>query len=178
MKTIAKFISSLGLAVAALALVSSPAAAAPKAKTCDADAVAAAQVAIAAECPCDGQTAPDGSVVPWKNHGQYVRCVAHETSQQIRSSGGALSRRCLRTSVRCGARSTCGKPDAVACRLYDSCLGDPAPGDGAAEGTCESDAAVACDTNADCPVLRCGIRRSVDLCEAMGGAPSSGSCCD
>jgi hypothetical protein len=167
---------TIGLTIAALAFLSSQVMAAPKA--CDADAVAAAQAAIAAACPCDGQTAEDGSIVPWERHGQYVRCVAHTTRDQIANSAGALSRRCLRTSVRCAARSTCGKPDAVACRLHDDCVGDSATGDGTADGSCASDAALACDTSSDCPVLRCGVRRSADLCTAQGGEGSPGSCCD
>jgi hypothetical protein len=169
---------ALGIAVAglSLALASSPAGAAPK--PCDEAAVAAASAAVAAACPCDGKTAPDGSLVPWKNHGQYVRCVSQETTKQIRTSGGTLTRRCMRTSVRCGARSTCGKPGSVACRIHDDCIGDAAPGDGTQAGTCEHDITVACDTSADCAVRRCSVKRSALVCDAAGGASSSGSCCD
>ncbi|HZR82534.1 MAG TPA: hypothetical protein VFD92_15675 [Candidatus Binatia bacterium] len=167
---------ALGIAVAALSYLTSQAVADPK--TCDPAAVAAAQAAIADACPCAGTTAPDGTVTPWKNHGEYVRCVAHETAKQVATSHGTVSRYCLRTSVRCGARSTCGKPGFVACRIHDACLNDATPGDGVASGTCESDATIACDTSSDCPVLRCATRSSADLCSASGGEASEGSCCD
>lgn len=90
-------------------------------KVCDEAAVAMAQEAIAAACPCEGLTDADGNVVPWRNHGKYVRCVAHATRDLVRASGKTMSRRCLRDAVRCAARSTCGRDeDAVTCSAEDS----------------------------------------------------------
>jgi hypothetical protein len=174
----AKIVAGLTATTAAgILLLASPASAAPK--TCDPAAIAAAQAAIGEKCPCAGTTAPDGSITPWKNHGQYVRCVAQETTRQVRTSGGELTRRCLQASVRCSARSTCGKRDSfVACRIHDDCIGDAAPGDGAAAGLCAGDGTTACDTGGDCPVLRCSVRSSTDACDRAGGAAGSGSCCD
>lgn len=89
---------------------------------CDPAAVAAANASIAETCPCDGQTDDAGNVVPWKNHGQYVRCVAHATKDAVKASDGALSRRCLKESVRCAARSTCGRKEGVVnCTTGTSC---------------------------------------------------------
>src|SRR5207249_10263066 len=33
--------------------------------------------AVATECPCGGTVQADQSVVPWRNHGQYQKCVVH-----------------------------------------------------------------------------------------------------
>jgi DNA-binding beta-propeller fold protein YncE len=58
------------------------------------DAVDAAGCALAQLCPCEGP--PGGGA--WRNHGDYVRCVAATTS--LRSGGEA---------VRLAARSACGR---------------------------------------------------------------------
>ncbi len=42
--------------------------------------------AVEAECPCDGTTAADGSVTPWRNHGRYVRC-ARQFVKKLEKSG-------------------------------------------------------------------------------------------
>jgi len=141
-------------------------------KSCDPTAVAAAQAAIAGACPCAAQASGES----WKNHGQYVGCVAHETAKQIAQSHGALSRRCLRSEVSCGARSTCGKPDFFACTVSvaHTCTGDPIPGDGTAAGTCDNPPHLACDTDADCTTTRCSIKSSAELCS---GVATTGSCC-
>src|SRR5262245_6271812 len=132
--TFARSIALLGM-VAAAAVFSSPPKSIAAPSACDPAAVAAAQAAIASACPCAAQ--PNGDA--WKNHGQYVRCVAQETAKQVAQSHGALKRRCLNSAVSCGARSTCGKPDFVACTVSvaHTCTGDPTPGDGTAAGSCD-----------------------------------------
>jgi hypothetical protein len=135
---------------------------------CDEAAVAAAQASIDAACPCAGKTDDTGAVVPWKNHGQYVRCIAKATKAAIKDSDGALSRHCLRSSVRCAARSTCGKREGtVNCTTTTSsaCVaGACADGD-------------ACTSDAVCTESSCSFRPSADLCTASGGTPGTGSCC-
>jgi hypothetical protein len=169
-------VALIGLAVAGRVFTPKVALGAPP--SCDPATVAAAQAAIAAACPCAGVTDAMGNVQPWKNHGAYVRCVAHATTKATRPPQ-SIARRCLRDSVSCGARSTCGKPDFVACRVPvpHTCVGDPVPGDGTAAGTCDNDASVKCDTDADCTTQHCSTRASADSCTAVGGTPSSGSCC-
>jgi hypothetical protein len=115
---------------------------------CDEAAVAAAQASVDASCPCEGKTDDTGAVVPWKNHGQYVRCVAKATKAAVKDSDGAVTRRCLRSSVRCAARSTCGKRDGF----------------------------VNCTTTTGAETS-CSFRPSADLCTASGGTPGTGSCC-
>jgi hypothetical protein len=56
---------------------------------------------VAAACPCTG---------PWKNHGQYVRCVVH-ARRALRRAG--CSRDALRGLVPGAARSRCGRRGAV-----------------------------------------------------------------
>lgn len=145
--------------------------------TCDPTAVSNANAAIAADCPCDGKTDPStGAVVPWKNHGQYVSCVAKSVKAQGRANG--VSRRCLKGAVPCAANSTCGKGTSVACQTTTgTCLGDPTPGDLLAEGTCDYDGTVACDTDADCSQSTCAVMSSEE-CTAAGGTATTGSCCN
>jgi len=73
----------------------------PPPTTCPPDVVAA----VDAACPCAGN---------WKNHGAYVSCVAHErnTLRKARCLTAGVPKKSV---VRCAARSTCGKPDAVVC---------------------------------------------------------------
>jgi hypothetical protein len=137
--------------------------------TCDPAAVDAAVAAIAAACPCAGQTDADGNVVPWKNHGKYVRCVAHATKAAVADSDGALRRRCLKSSVRCAARSTCGRAEGVVnCTVTTSasCI----------DGACD-DSGDECETDADCASSSCSFQPSADECTAAGGEPGLGSCC-
>ena len=146
------------------------------APACDPALVEQAAAAIAAECPCDGRTNPAGEVSPWKNHGGYVSCVARERNRQAKQLG--LSKSCVRTATRCAARSTCGKREGfVTCRTPDLCS-DQQQGDGAQDGTCADDPTIACDTAADCPVLRCSIKSSAEICAERGGIAATGSCCD
>ena len=135
---------------------------------CDAAAVDAAAASIAAACPCEGRTDDTGAVVPWKNHGQYVRCVAKANKAAIAESAGAVSRRCLKSSQRCAARSTCGRAEGfVNCtRTTSSTCVAGACGDGSA-----------CTTDADCTESSCSFRPSADACTATGGTPGTGSCC-
>lgn len=137
-------------------------------KTCDAAVVDAAVAAIAAACPCEGRSDADGNVVPWKNHGQYVRCVAHATRDAIKASDGALHRRCLKESVRCAARSTCGRREGVV--NCTTVLTSPCVGGQCANGD-------ACATDEDCTQSSCSFRSSAEACVAGGGVPGTGSCC-
>jgi len=65
----------------------------------DAADVAAARAAIDASCDCAGAA----------THGAYVRCARAAARVAL------ANRSCLGAVVRCAARSTCGKPGAVAC---------------------------------------------------------------
>jgi hypothetical protein len=145
------------------------------APACDPDAVAVVAAQVAATCPCEGKTSPSGELTAWKNHGQYVSCVGRERNRLAKQL--QLAKSCVRTATRCAARSTCGKREGfVSCRIPDPCS-DPTP-DGSAEGACSDDPTIACDTAADCPVLRCSIKSRADLCAAQGGIAGTGSCCD
>jgi hypothetical protein len=145
----------------------------PEPITCPDDVV----TALAERCPCDGQHQLDGSVVPHKNHGQYVRCVV-----QFRNAlrkGGCLTRELHRTIARCAARSTCGKDGLVVCCLTDMArCDDPAPGNGTPEGVCGNDDERACDVDADCVSVRGRVARDEDSCVAAGGTVAgAGSVC-
>src|SRR5215831_8669503 len=52
-----------------------------------------------------------------KSHGAYVSCVAHQAKAAAKA--GTLPKDCKGAVVRCAARSTCGKPGAVACCRTD-----------------------------------------------------------
>jgi hypothetical protein len=160
-----------GLGWIAAAGGTSPAYAGP---ACDPAVVEAVQAEIAEACPCDGKTNPAGEVVPWRNHGQYVSCVTRTRNELAREL--EVSKSCLRRVTPCSARSTCGKEGVVTCRMPDECS-DPLA-DGTPAGTCADDPAIACDTAADCPVLRCSIKSSAESCEARGGIAGTGTCCD
>lgn len=71
------------------------------------------------ECPCAGRDDGNGATIAWKNHGHYVRCVAHAVRAAARSLG--VKRRCGRALVPCAARSTCGKHGAVTCVIAGEC---------------------------------------------------------
>ena len=118
-------------------------------------------------CPCAGADDGSGGTVAWRNHGQYVRCVAHAVRDAARSLG--VKKRCGRGLVRCAARSACGKHGgAVACIVPTggTCLA----------GACTEDAALPCTSDADCAASECRAI-SADECAALGGSEGSGSCC-
>jgi hypothetical protein len=163
------------LTLAALVgLVATASAAQP---SCDANAKATAVSAIDAACPCGGITDPtSGAVTPWKNHGQYVKCVTKARKAQGKANG--LKPQCLKEVLPCAANSTCGKVGAVACLVTTgTCVGDPNSGDLVAEGTCDNDATKPCDTDADCSQSSCQIADSDADCTAIGGSSATGTCC-
>jgi hypothetical protein len=117
-------------------------------------------------CPCAGVSDGNGGVVAWKNHGQYVRCVAHAVRDAVRAAG--VKRRCAHGLVPCAARSSCGKNGAVACVV--STTGT------CTAGACSNAPDMACTVDADCATHSCAVT-STDHCAAVGGRASSGSCC-
>jgi len=107
---------------------------------------------------------PDGSVAPWRNHGQYVSCVVH--LRNALRKGGCLTADARRTLARCAARSSCGKGTAVLCCTTET-------------GTCSNAAEMACDSNADCTEARGRIASDEAACMASGGVSmGAGSVCD
>ncbi len=123
--------------------------------------------ALATQCPCDGVPQADSSVAPWRNHGQYMKCVVHYRNALRKS--GCLTDADRRTLASCAARSTCGK-DKVLCCHYDlGTCSDPMPGDMVPAGTCSNDATVPCDTSADCTKSRARIAHDANACAADGG---------
>ena len=160
--------------VVALLSTASIAGAAPK-KTCDEAAVASAKAAIDETCPCAGPLDSSGGTVPWKNHGQYMKCIAKARKAEARAAHMKLN--CLNSVIPCAAGSTCGKSDAVACiNTTGACVGDPDSGDGTAEGACENDPTKLCNTDADCSVATCSVMSPED-CTASGGSAATGTCC-
>jgi hypothetical protein len=133
---------------------------------CDPLTLAAVDAALSSACPCAGTDDGAGGTTPWRNHGQYVRCVAHAVRDAARGAG--LEHRCVRDLVPCAARSTCGKSGAVTCiiPLTGTCVG----------GTCSNDLEVPCTLDADCAATACAIT-TADRCTANGGAAATGSCC-
>ena len=135
--------------------------------------------ALAEACPCAGQTMPDLSVQPWKNHGKYVSCMVHFRNALKKADCFAddADRRAI---ARCAARSTCGKSDRFRCCTYvPGTCNDPAPGDLVAAGTCSTDALVACDTDADCTASSAHIVRDEAQCTVDGGVVvEGGSVCE
>lgn len=157
------------LALAGTALAKKPPA------VCDATGVASAKAEVDGTCPCTGKSDGLGGAVPWKNHGQYVSCVAKASKAAAANAG--VAKRCLKDVVPCAANSTCGKSDDVACITTSGvCLNDPIPGDLTKEGTCDNDIAVACDTDADCSQPICSVMDPAD-CIAAGGSAAAGTCC-
>lgn len=139
----------------------------PEPVECPSDVLAAMAVA----CPCDG------TLEPWKNHGQYVRCVVHLRNAYRKA--GCLDDTLKRTITRCAARSTCGKDGAVLCCKYDlGTCSDATPGDTVPAGVCSNDAALACDVAADCTKSSGSVTRDEATCsERNGVAVGSGSVC-
>jgi hypothetical protein len=133
---------------------------------CDAAVVDAVRAAVDAACPCAGTDDGSGGVTPWRNHGRYVRCVAHAVRDELRAAG--LKRRCLRGAVPCAAQSACGKRGAAPCvtTTPDTCVG----------GACSGDPTRLCAIDADCVVLACRVRNPDD-CSAAGGVVRTESCC-
>ncbi len=154
--------------VALLASASSVLAKPPVPGNCPPDVGAA----LAAACPCDGS----GPGQSWKNHGGYVSCVVH-LRNDLRKAG-CLDDAAKRTIARCAARSTCGKPGAVLCCVYDTSgtCSDLLPGDLVAAGVCSNDATKPCDTATDCITATGGpkLKRTADKCIAKGGTPVGG----
>jgi len=144
----------------------------PEPIPCPADVVAA----VAAACPCDGSPQPDSSIVPWRNHGEYVRCVVHLRNQYRKSD--CLDDTLKRSLARCAARSTCGKDGKVLCCTYDlGTCSDPTP-DAVKAGVCNNDAAVACDVAADCTKSKASIAPDGAACAERGGVDvGPGSVC-
>jgi len=134
--------------------------------------------ALAAQCPCAGTTQPDQSVTPWRNHGQYVRCVVH--FRNLLRKSGCLTADNRRTLGRCAARSTCGKDTVLCCTYALGTCNDPMPGDGTKAGVCSNDASLACDTAADCTTSTSRIEHDATTCTADGGVVviGGGSVCD
>jgi hypothetical protein len=103
--------------------------------SCDA-ASSAIQAFVDTTCPCAGVDDGNGGTVAWKNHGQYVRCVAHAVRDAVRSAG--VKRRCAKSMVPCAANSSCGKKNAVACVVGTECAVVSADRCTAAGGTASS----------------------------------------
>jgi hypothetical protein len=122
----------------------------------------AVQSAISSNCPsCDDPTI---------NHGRYVSCVAHEIKKLVAS--GAVPQNCKGKIVSCAAKSTCGKPGFVTCRVpISTCMINPLTG----TGTCANDPTVACTADIDCGST-CHTKRSADKCPSPG-VVGAGSCC-
>lgn len=59
---------------------------------------------IAQLCPCEG---PRGTVMPWRNHGKYLSCVAHAAGDF--ESQGLISELTRDQLVSAAAQSSCGK---------------------------------------------------------------------
>jgi len=59
---------------------------------------------IAQLCPCEGRR---GAVMPWRNHGKYVSCVAHAADEF--ANAGLISQTAKNAAVSAAARSSCGQ---------------------------------------------------------------------
>jgi hypothetical protein len=137
-------------------------------------------VALALEeaCPCAGKMLGNGSVEPWRSHGQYVSCVVR--LRNALRKGGCLTADLKRTVARCAAKSTCGKAEGtvVCCLTQPGTCSDPMPGDGTAAGVCSNDAEVACDADADCTKTLARVADDDAACTAAGGTSGGqGSVC-
>ena len=133
---------------------------------CDLVVVDALRADVDASCPCAGADDGSGGITPWKNHGKYVRCVAHAVRDAARGAG--VKRRCLRGAVPCAAQSACGKRGVEPCvkDTPDTCVG----------GACTNDPATVCVVDADCTVRACSVQ-DPDDCTTSGGTVRSDSCC-
>jgi hypothetical protein len=135
----------------------------PDPMSCPAD----VSLAVAAECPCNGTLAGD-VMQPWRNHGQYVRCVVH--MRNALRKAGCLTDDQKRTIARCAAHSACGKTDAplVCCMTSMPPCSDPMP-DGVAAGTCDGAPDQMCDVPEDCAVMSTVAMPDEAACMAAGG---------
>ncbi len=125
------------------------------------------QQTLIEDCSCDQV----------RNHGQFVRCVAHAVKQL--ADNDQIPRRCKGKLKRCAARSVCGKQDRgfVTCLFHEfgTCL---PPDTVSGTSVCEHDPAVACTTNADCIVsTKCRTKRGAEKCEARGGVVGTAPTC-
>jgi len=107
----------------------------PSGSSCDA-ASSAIQAFVDMTCPCAGVDDGNGGTTAWKNHGQYVRCVAHAVRDAARAAG--VKRRCGKSMVPCAANSSCGKKTSVACVVGTECAVVSADRCAAAGGTSSS----------------------------------------
>ena len=128
--------------------------------------------ALATHCPCAGTVQPDMSVVPWRNHGQFMKCVVHFRNALRKS--GCLTPAERETIASCAARSTCGKATVLCCHYVLGTCSDPMPGDGIKAGTCSNDPTVACDVSADCTMSTARIAHDATACMADGGVVVDG----
>jgi hypothetical protein len=133
---------------------------------CDSAASSAVGAFVDATCPCDGVDDGSGGTIAWRNHGRYVRCVAHAVKQAAQSGG--VKRRCVKALVACAAQSSCGRKHAVTCVVTTTgtCQG----------GFCDGDPAAPCMVDADCAVSACRVT-TAGRCADAGGTAGSGSCC-
>jgi len=134
--------------------------------------------ALAAACPCPGTMLPDASVTPWRNHGQYVRCVAH--ARNAFRKGGCLTPDARRGVVPCAAHSTCGKAaePVTCCVPVTGACSDTTSGDGIKQGTCSNDPTLTCDVATDCTEVHAQQTADAAACTALGGAPGAGTKCN
>jgi len=128
--------------------------------------------ALAAQCPCGGTVNPDQSVTPWRNHGQFVKCVVHFRNALRKS--GCLTDAERQTIASCAARSTCGKDTVLCCHYVVGTCSDTMPGDMVKAGVCSNDATLTCDTAADCTTSSARISHDATSCMADGGVVVDG----
>ena len=161
-------LTMLALPIAVRAMGHGPGHGKPQPIPCPTDLAAA----LAAECPCAGTVQPDMSVVPWRNHGQFVKCMVHFRNALRKS--GCLDATARRTIASCAARSTCGKDTVLCCHYVTGTCNDAMPDDMVKAGACSNDATLACDTAADCTTSSARIRRDATACMADGGVVVDG----
>jgi hypothetical protein len=141
---------------------------------CPTDVFAALDLA----CPCPGRPLDStGMVAPWRNHGQFVSCVAH--FRNALRKGHCADPSSMRSIVRCAARSSCGREDAVLCCRYTTGMcSDPNPADLVAQGTC-SNGGAACNADADCTQSSARVVHDAASCTSDGGVvvPGGGTVC-
>jgi hypothetical protein len=133
--------------------------------------------ALATQCPCAGamepnNPEPNAPVSPWRNHGQYVKCVVHYRNALRKA--GCLTAATRSTLASCAARSTCGKSRVLCCHYNLGVCNDPTPGDMVATGMCSNDPNAVCDVSADCTKSTPRIERDATACMADGGVVVEG----
>jgi hypothetical protein len=120
---------------------------------CDASGCAV-QLAVATACPCASAS----------NHGQYVRCVAHEA--KALAAGGMIGRNCRGRVVRLAAHSVCGRGESVVCLVPTSTC---------TANVCANDPNSPCMENADCGT-QCSVKKAADCTAASGVASQAPNC--